>query len=407
MVRKILNIVLVFILTFVFAQEKQIENKKQELERIKSELKQLQDELDAKSRKEKLTYDSYNNLNRQVYLLSKVISKLRSEEIKKQNQIEEIKNEIASIENEIKEIKRNYSGYVVSVYKYGKTSELESLIDAKSFNQAILRIKYLREFSNRRQSDLKRLNENKDKLLAANKLLNRELEEKRILKEEKEKEALALKSKLNDEKKLLSILRKDKKNISRKLNDRKKAEVQIKNLIAKLIDEAEKKKQLLASEENKKNEKNISLNYNEYDLDLSTNKFTSFSELKGKLSWPVSRGKILTKFGEQKNKKLNTVTISYGIDILARGDLSVNVVADGVVSALEWLPGFGTVIIVSHKGGYKSVYGHMAEVYVSEGDKLKAGGVIGKVGESLEGNILHFQIWNGRQSVNPEHWLKK
>ncbi|MGQ9644700.1 MAG: murein hydrolase activator EnvC family protein, partial [Ignavibacterium sp.] len=133
----------------------------------------------------------------------------------------------------------------------------------------------------------------------------------------------------------------------------------------------------------------------------------SFADMKGNMIWPVNRGKIVSHFGEQRNKKLNTVTVSYGIDILARGDLSIKIVADGVVSAVEWLPGYGTVIIVSHKDGFKTVYGHLAEVYVNEGDRLKTGSLIGKVGESLEGNILHFQIWNGRQSVNPENWLKR
>ncbi|MEJ5263590.1 MAG: peptidoglycan DD-metalloendopeptidase family protein, partial [Ignavibacterium sp.] len=183
---------------------------------------------------------------------------------------------------------------------------------------------------------------------------------------------------------------------------------QIKNLINKLIEEAERKKEVVVKKENKVSEdKNVSVNESDYDVDLSTKSFASFSEMKGNMIWPVNRGKIVTQFGEQRNRKLNTVTVSYGIDILARGELSVKVVADGVVSAVEWLPGYGTVIIVSHKEGFKTVYGHLAEVYVNEGDKLKTGSLIGKVGESLEGNILHFQIWNGRQSVNPENWLKK
>lgn len=393
---------------FLFAQDSSIEKKKKELEKIKSELQQLQTELESKSKKEKLTYESYNNLSHQSHLISKIISNLQKEENDKEFQIEKIKREIASIESEIDEIKKNYAKYVVSIYKYGKSSELEALIDAKSFNQAMLRVKYLREFSNRRKSDIERLLENKTKLAEVNLILSKELEEKRMLKELKQKEITGLNKKLSEEKKLLALLRKDKSNISKKLNDKRKAEVQIKNIISKLIEEAERKKEIVAKKEiTTTNKKNAAIIENEFDVDLLTKSFASFADMKGSMIWPVNRGKIVTQFGEQRNKKLNTVTVSYGIDILARGDLSVKVVADGVVSAVEWLPGYGTVIIVSHKGGFKTVYGHLAEVYVSEGDKLKTGSLIGKVGESLEGNILHFQIWNGRQSVNPENWLKR
>lgn len=407
MVKKLSHILIILVSFILLAQDSQIEKKKKELENIKLELEQLQSELNARSRKEKLTYESYNNLNRQIHLISKIISNLRKEEIKKETQIESIKTGISSIESEITSIKKNYAKYVAAIYKYGKTSELESIMDAQSFNQAILRIKYLREFSKRRKSDIQRLQENIAQLSLANLALNKELEDQRRLKEAKENEISELNKKLNEEKKLLTLLRKDKSNLSKKLNDRKRAELQIRNLISRLIEEVEKKKDLTASTEKKNSDKKNIIDEKDYDIDLSTKNFVSFSEMKGNLQWPVSKGKIVTQFGEQRNPKLNTVTVSYGIDILARGELSVKVVADGVVSAVEWLPGYGTVIIVSHKGGYKTVYGHLGEVYVNEGDKLKTGGLIGKVGETLEGNILHFQIWNGRQSVNPVNWLKQ
>ncbi len=406
MVTRLLHIIILFSIILT-PQEKQIEKKKQELEKIKSELQQLQNELNTKSKKEKLTYESYNNLNRQSHLISKVISSIQKEENLKQVQIEQIKKEISLIESEIASIKKTYEKYIISIYKYGKVSELESIVDAKSFNQIILRLKYLREFSERRKSDINRLTENINKLSERRAMLTQEFEEKAKLRMEKESEIAQLNKRINEEKKLLALLRKDKSNLSRKLNDRKKAELQIKNLISKLIEESEKKKEIVASTEKSVSDKKIITNESDYDIDLSTNNFTSFRAMKGMLSLPVSKGRIITRFGEKKNPVLNTVTVSYGIDILARGDLSVKVVADGVISAIEWLPGYGTVIIVTHKGGYKTVYGHLAEIYVSEGDKLKTGGLIGKVGETLEGNVLHFQIWNGRQSVDPENWLRK
>jgi len=129
--------------------------------------------------------------------------------------------------------------------------------------------------------------------------------------------------------------------------------------------------------------------------------------LKGKLNWPIQHGKIIRKFGENVNNNLNTITLNYGVDIKATSDLNVKAVAEGVVSAIDWIPGYGSVVIVTHKGDYRTVYSHLSDLYVSEGDKVRMGNVIAKVGESLEGNVLHFEIWNSRNNQNPEVWLVK
>ena len=134
---------------------------------------------------------------------------------------------------------------------------------------------------------------------------------------------------------------------------------------------------------------------------------SSFSALKGRLNWPVERGKIVKQFGENRNVKLNTVTLNYGIDIKTVSEEDVRAVADGVISAIDWIPGYGSVVIITHKGDFRTVYSHLSNIFVKEGDRVKLGTIIGKVGESLEGNILHFEIWNSRNKQNPEVWLAR
>ena len=87
--------------------------------------------------------------------------------------------------------------------------------------------------------------------------------------------------------------------------------------------------------------------------------------------------------------------------------MNVKSAAEGVVSAIDWIPGYGTVIIITHKEGFRTVYSHLSEVFVKEGDKVKLGSVIAQIGESIEGNIVHFEIWNSRINQNPEIWLAK
>jgi murein DD-endopeptidase MepM/ murein hydrolase activator NlpD len=87
------------------------------------------------------------------------------------------------------------------------------------------------------------------------------------------------------------------------------------------------------------------------------------------------------------------------------GDKDVKAIAEGVVSVIDWIPGYGSVVIITHKGDYRTVYSHLADIAVREGDRVKSGSLIGKVDESLEGNILHFEIWNSRDHQDPLAWL--
>lgn len=396
--------------SYLFAQDNQIETKKNQLTKLKEEISQLENQLAQKSKSEKKSLADYENIGKQSFLLNKLIGKLRSEENQKQKEIDSRINEIKSIENEINLLKKNYAKYVTASYKYGNYNEWESVFDAASFQQAVIRLEYLKRFSTKRQKDLVQFEKNKSDLIIAKEKLEKEKEEKRKLSTQKETEEKTLNKKLTEKKQILNTIKKDKSKLAKSVAEKRKSEQLIKDLISKLVEEAERKRE----EELKKSESSA-LNKNvtkressegDYNLDLSTSKFSSFSELKGKLNMPVTKGRIVRKFGESLNPKLKTVTVNYGIDIRATGNSNVISVAEGVVSTVDWLPGYGTVLIVSHKGNYRTVYGHLAEVFVSEGDKLKTGSLIGKVGESLEGNILHFELWNARQYLNPELWFR-
>jgi septal ring factor EnvC (AmiA/AmiB activator) len=400
-----------------YAQTSQIDLQKEELNKLKDEISRLESELAKKNKKEKKSLEDFNNISKQNFLVSRILANLRSEEAQKEKEIKESISNIAAIENEIDQLQKNYAKYVSATYKNGKHTEWETVLDANSFQQAVIRLEYLKRFSVSRKRDLEKLEINRKDLLIAKAKLEAEKKEKELLTQQKEVEEKALSKKLKTQKSILAEIKKDKKKISKSVNDKRKSEQKIRDLIVKMVEEAEAKRKreeelklkkpetVIAAETEVKTKKEVDVS--EYNFDLSTSSFTNFSELKGKLNWPISKGKVVRKFGESLNPKLKTLTVNYGIDIRASGDMSVKCVAEGVVSAVEWLPGYGTVLIISHKGNYRTVYGHLSDVFVREGDKVNTGGMIAKVGESLEGNILHFEVWNGRQNVNPEIWLRK
>jgi septal ring factor EnvC (AmiA/AmiB activator) len=398
-----------------------ISQKKNELSKVQQEISSLEKELKFKALKEKESYNTLDNYNRQSYLLHKLINSLKADETEMDLQISGTQSNIEELQNETNLLKMNYSKYIIAIYKHGKPDYWASVLDANSLEQAILRYKYLKKFSDQRERDLERLQNKKNELLSAKQNLETERNEKMLLAAQKSGEEKILEVKRVEREKILNTIKNSKSALKSELDAKKNAEGKIQNMISKLIAEAELRRkaeeQRIEKEKLKAGSKKlVSKSNNEgpdineekiYDVNFSNSESSSFSALKGRLNWPVIRGKIIRNFGENRNEKLNTVTLNYGIDIKTSSDADVRSVADGVVSAIDWLPGYGSVLILTHKGDFRTVYSHLSEIFVKEGDRVNAGSVVGKVGESLEGNILHFEIWNSRNNQNPENWLAR
>jgi len=404
--------------SFLFPQnEDQIEEKKSQLYFLRNEIAELENEFSQKTQKEKESFEALENYNKQAFLLNKVINKLRKEEAIQQKEITNLEKKIKNIAEEINLLRDNYAKYVLALYKKGTYNELESIINAESLRQAVVRIHYLRKFSERRKFDLEEFKIKKQKLFKVKTKVELEKRKKALLVAEKKSDEGQLEKKLDERRKVLSSIKKDKAELLKTLTVKKQSQEQIKSLIAKLVEEAERRKRaeelrgklLLASKDGDiVNETDFIEESDmgvEYSLNTAT--FSSFTELKGNMLWPLHNGKIVKRFGQNRNVELNTVTVNYGVDISLKKDPNVRCVAEGIVSAIDWLPGYGSVVIVSHKGDYRTVYGHLAEIYIDEGDKVATGKVIAKIGESVDGKVLHFEIWNSRTNQNPENWLAK
>lgn len=117
--------------------------------------------------------------------------------------------------------------------------------------------------------------------------------------------------------------------------------------------------------------------------------------------WPVGGRRIVERYGERTNPQTQTVTINPGINIAAATGTVVTAAAEGTVSLVSWLPSYGTVVIVEHPGGYRTVYANLASASVSRGTRVRAGQSLGTVGASHDGEFLHFEVWNGRNRLDP------
>lgn len=89
----------------------------------------------------------------------------------------------------------------------------------------------------------------------------------------------------------------------------------------------------------------------------------------------------------------------YGSDIAASDA--------GVVSSISYTSGYGLHVIIDHENGYETVYAHLSEALVDEGQRVAQGEIIAKMGASgnVTGVHVHFEIRKDGVSVDPEEFL--
>lgn len=113
----------------------------------------------------------------------------------------------------------------------------------------------------------------------------------------------------------------------------------------------------------------------------------------------------------QYNETLKQWEIHKAIDFKAGEDLQVYSIANGIVSNVYTNYLEGTVIEITHSNGIVSIYKSLSdEVAIKVGDKVSAGSVIGKVGETMAqesktGAHLHFEMTKNGVKVNPNNYL--
>ncbi|MBR6484104.1 MAG: peptidoglycan DD-metalloendopeptidase family protein, partial [Clostridiales bacterium] len=142
---------------------------------------------------------------------------------------------------------------------------------------------------------------------------------------------------------------------------------------------------------------------------------TSPPESNGTLSWPTWSTTIRDYFGEREHPLDGTVRMHYGLDIGANFGDSVMAAASGTVIYVEEPvegenyggTGYGNYCIVDHGNGITTVYGHMRDVYVSTGDSVSTGTVLGEVGSTggSTGPHLHFEVREWGTAVDPLGYL--
>ena len=131
----------------------------------------------------------------------------------------------------------------------------------------------------------------------------------------------------------------------------------------------------------------------------------------GKLPFaiPVKGGfRYTSGFGYRRDPKGMGTRMHSGTDFAGSSGTPIQATADGVVTKAGWHQGYGKTVIIRHEFGIETLYAHMSQIRVSEGQTVSRGQRIGDMGSTgrSTGVHLHYEVRLGGNPVNPMTYIK-
>ncbi len=120
---------------------------------------------------------------------------------------------------------------------------------------------------------------------------------------------------------------------------------------------------------------------------------------------------VMCGFGTRYHPILHYRRMHTGVDLSAKKGTPIYATGDGVVEVAGRgdanLSGYGIAVLLNHGYGYKTLYGHMNDVKVRRGQKVKRGELLGHVGNTglASGPHCHYEVWLNGNRVNPVYYF--
>ncbi|RXF74007.1 M23 family metallopeptidase [Hansschlegelia zhihuaiae] len=125
------------------------------------------------------------------------------------------------------------------------------------------------------------------------------------------------------------------------------------------------------------------------------------------LRTPAPGSSITSGFGARVDPFLGRMAFHAGLDF--EGDLgeAVKATAAGRVASAGWSGGYGNMVEIDHGGGLSTRFGHLSAIAVREGDEVRIGSVLGRVGSTgrSTGPHIHYETRVNGEAVDPLRFL--
>ena len=356
------------------AEKKKLESSLKNLEGLKSDAAAYVKQLDR----------NLEELNGELNVLAGQIKKKESEISATQQKLEAARQ---LEEKQYADMKLR----IKYMYERGDTSYIDMLLQSDDMVQLMNRAEYIRKISEYDRRKMDEYEETRNSIAAHEETLKEEHEELLGLKAQTEAKQQSVETlaaeKTKELKNFESQIHMTQGQISAYEKDLKEQENRIKKLEAEI-----KRKE----EEARKAAEAAGKTY----------KVASLGDINFK--WPCpSSSRITSVFGAREIPTEGASSNHQGIDISASTGSAVVAAASGTVVVSTYSYSAGNYIMLNHGGGIYTVYMHCSELLASEGQEVKQGETIAKVGSTgySTGPHLHFGIRAGGRYVNPQNYV--
>jgi septal ring factor EnvC (AmiA/AmiB activator) len=374
------------------------------LQEIREERTQLRRELQQLRSQVRDASDEMQNLRRQMSTSESLLHELDFQLSRTEEEIQNTTRELLATQDRLAERRALLHRRLRDLYKRGALYPVQALLTAESFADLINRYRYLYLVARHDRALMEEVAELERELALRERQLRRDLNDVQHLRGERLTEHAGLQELEGEQRETLSILRRQERSTTGRMEQLARDERRLTGLIAELErrrKEAERRTAASRSEATRARKPAPRTS-----TAASGESRLSTRDL-GALGWPVE-GRLLYRFGRITTSS-GTQLRSNGVGIGAPVGTPVRSVQAGTVVLARPFEGYGPTVILSHGGGYYSLYLHLEQVEVAEGAELSRGQVVGTVGGqgTPEGPHLEFQIRApGGRAVDPLAWLR-
>lgn len=394
--------------------QEQLERRKQQ---ILLEIKNVQQLLQVERSKERNILSEIEEYNRKINLSRQLIKNVQQQINATNTSIAKNQKEVEKLESELEKLKKDYAEIISKSYKSrSNQSRVMYILSSDNFLQAYKRVQYLKQYAEYRKEQGEELKEKSVLLKETIAKLEIQKDKQRKLLAEQQSNQKALETDLAEQKDLIALVQKDQQKyndqIKKKQEETKVIDKKIQQLIREAIAEANRKAREAAAKAGKTTTKSTA----------STSSTTAAFELtpegkivadnfkanQGKLPWPVEKGYISLRYGDQPHPVQTHLTIhNSGIEISTEEGAIARSVFQGEVLQVQVLPGGNKAVLIQH-GDYITVYQNLSEVTVKKGDTVTLKQKIGVVNTNSSGKtVLKFLLTHNTDINNPQVWLSR
>lgn len=392
---------------------------------IKETTKKLRDNKRETQRQLNRLSTLRGDMNRQ----NEIITEARRQADSVQIAIDALVDSITHLEADLKKLQTGYASALRRLQTTNSPATVTRFIFAsKNVEQMYRRARYIKQFSTWRRRKADEIRMAKSNLDARHRDLDTLRMERSGMLQRASLAGKRLKNQETETKQLVNSLKNEHSSLQAFLAEKEKQQRELNSRIDRLI-RAEQERQAKAKKEqerlkrekeakNKQTPKNPAKPTPEKSVERPTLQTPDpdraltgdFENNRGKLLFPVaSRYTIIRDFGRQKHPDLpNVFTDNNGIDIEVAKGTAARAVFGGTVSAIFRQPGFGTIVMLRH-GKYLTIYAGLASCSVKNGQTVKGGQNLGTILTDPDNDnktILHFELRNERQKLNPRQWVR-